>query len=116
MRVNKRPRMLPAIIMSINTVNYFRGMEILEEQGMVGRDLICPRCGRKVARIIDDVYMKIDNAIFYESVRFTCLCHKPLWFRVRNFEKNGFHGETKKILGGLGNGNKHLAQKVKKKR
>jgi len=90
-------------------------MEVLQENGLVGRDLKCPKCGRTVARIVDDTYMIIGNARFYVSVRFSCKCHKPLQFRVKDFDINGFEGDTKEILNGLGNNSKYQQQKEKRK-
>jgi hypothetical protein len=90
-------------------------MQFLQEYEMTGKDLICPKCNRTVARIIDDVYMIIGEARFYESVRFTCSCHKPLYFRVKDFDVKGFEGETKQILHGLGNSKKFQQQKRKRK-
>jgi hypothetical protein len=95
--------------------HHFLGMQILDETGMTVRTLVCSKCRRQISRVIDEVYLCISDARFYESVRFTCCCGKPLNFRVKDFDGSGFEGDTKEILNGLGNQNKFKTQREKKK-
>lgn len=90
-------------------------MKTLDEIGMTVTNLFCPKCQRHIGRNIDDVYLCIGDARFYESVRFTCRCGKPHQFRVKDFDIAGFAGETKKILNNLGNRKKFIKQKERKR-
>ena len=90
-------------------------MKTLDEIGMTVTNLVCPKCQRHIGRNIDDVYLCIADARFYESVRFTCCCGKPLHFRVKDFDIAGFDGETKVILNELGYKSKFRKQREKKK-
>jgi len=78
-------------------------MQNLYEQEMTVTKVVCPKCSRHLGRIIDGVYMCIGEGRFYESVRFTCSCGKPMKFRVREFEMTALEDDAKKILHGLGN-------------
>jgi hypothetical protein len=90
-------------------------MQFSQENELVGRDLVCGKCNRTVARVIDDVYMKIGNALFYQSTRFSCVCGKALHFRPKDFDMSCLGGETKEILNNLGSRNKYAQQKTKRK-
>lgn len=101
--------------MRLITLSYFMPMQILDEIGMTVKTLVCSKCQRQIGRVIDDAYLCVADARFYESVRFTCCCGKPLNFRVKDFDITGFDGTTKKILNGLGANNKLEKQREKKK-
>jgi endogenous inhibitor of DNA gyrase (YacG/DUF329 family) len=81
---------------------------------MTGKDLICPKCRKAVARNIDDVYLIIGNIRFWEKVRFTCgFCHKPIRWKPKDVDLHSFEGETKKILNQLGLENKYREERNK---
>jgi hypothetical protein len=78
---------------------------------MTTKDIICPRCSRFIGVCVDDVYIQIGNAEFYNQVRFSCSCGRPIGFKPRAFDTHALGRETRKILNGLGSENKFLEQK-----
>ena len=68
---------------------------------MTTRDIICPKCSRYLGVAVDGVYIQIGNAEFYNRVRFSCLCGKPISFSPMPVGDGEIGQETTKILNGL---------------
>ncbi len=89
-------------------------MQNVDESKMTVRILVCPKCRRHVGKVIDEVYLRIGDALIYNELRFSCCCGRNLYFKEKTVETKSLTGESKKILNRLGLQNKSLRQDKKK--
>jgi DNA-directed RNA polymerase subunit N (RpoN/RPB10) len=69
----------------------------------IGIDLFCQRCGVRIGRVVDGVYLVIENTRFWEACRFTCRCGRSIRFKpIEPKDLHSHTGATKKILDDLG--------------
>jgi hypothetical protein len=83
---------------------------------MTGRNVICAKCARIVARIVDEMYLISGNLRIYERTRFSCVCGKSHSFVPADVEKRGFDTETQNLLNRLGQHKKYQTQRLKGKK
>jgi hypothetical protein len=70
------------------------------------KPIYCNRCAKFLADEIEDgVCLKLGHAHFFDTVRFSCSCHRPMTWHPKPIAENetkGFEGETRKMLNNLG--------------
>jgi hypothetical protein len=89
---------------------------IQDESEMTVTIVSCPKCKRQLGKVIDGVYLRIGDALFYNKLRYHCCCGKTLYFKETSIDTSGFKGETKEILNELGYKKKFRTQRERNKR
>ena len=69
---------------------------------VVGIELFCPKCEARLGRVVDGVYLVIENVRFWHESKFTCKCGKPIRFKPDEPKDLHTLKDAQGILNGLG--------------
>jgi hypothetical protein len=70
---------------------------------VIGIELFCQKCGVRLGRVVDGVYLVVENTRFWHETKFSCRCGKVQRFKpVEPTDLHSLKGTAQEILNGLG--------------